>query len=116
LLPVGVTAKEVEFDAREVEPMATLIEWDGEPFAVLVDSPNGRYLVPPIVLDENGGVIHGREVLTALVKTGNTIHHPVMHAATRADLAEVDQRMARISEELGVPIIDAPPDRERRVS
>jgi hypothetical protein len=30
-----------------------------------------------------------------------------VHAATPADLGEIDQRMARLSEELGVPIVDA---------
>lgn len=84
--------------------MARIIEWGGKPFALLVEGDNGPYLVPPIVIDADGGVIEGREILAAVVESGVTIEHPIMRGATVADLAEIDQRMARISEDLGVPI------------
>ena len=54
--------------------------------------------------DSDGAVVEGREVLQAIIETGITAGLPVISGATPADLAEVDQRMARISEELGVPI------------
>lgn len=86
---------------------ATPIEWDGEWFATLIESPDAKYLVPPVVVDESGKVIEGRELLAAIIETGTTIEHPVVVSATPAALAEIDQRMARISEALGVPIVDA---------
>jgi hypothetical protein len=85
--------------------MARLVEWDGQPFAMLIESQDGDYLVPPIVLDEAGRPVEGREVLAAIVESGVTIKHPVITAATPADLAEIAQRMARLSKELGVPIL-----------
>jgi hypothetical protein len=86
-------------------PIGRIIEWDGEPFAVLIELPEGDYLVPPIVLDEEGKLVEGRELAAAVVETGIAIEHPVMTAATAGDLAEVDQRMARLSEQLGVRIV-----------
>ena len=74
----------------------------------LIEGENGAFLVPPIVLDSDGVPIEGVEVLAAVVQSGVTIKHPVVRGATPGALAEIDQRMARISEELGVPI--GPPD------
>lgn len=81
-----------------------LIEWDGKSFAVLIEAPEGDYLVPPVVLDEDGRPIEGREVLAAIVATGIAIECPVVMAASPGDLAEIDQRMALLSDKLGVPI------------
>jgi hypothetical protein len=50
--------------------MTRLIDWEGEPFALLIESPHGHYLVPPIVLDQEGRPIEGREVLAAIVESG----------------------------------------------
>ena len=83
---------------------ASLVELDGEPFALLVESRDGHYLLPPIVLDEIGRVIEGQKVLDAMDLMGMTFEHPTIAGASPADLAEIDQTMARISDELGVPI------------
>jgi hypothetical protein len=74
---------------------------------VLIESPEGDFLVPPIVQDETGRLMQGREVLATVVEVGVTVEHPVVYAATAADLAEIDQRRARISDELGVPILSS---------
>jgi hypothetical protein len=84
--------------------VSRLIEWDGQPFAVLIETPDGDYLLPPVVLDEEGRPIEGREVLAAIVESEVSVKHPVVKGATPGDLAEIDQRMARISDELGVPL------------
>jgi len=88
-------------------PKVTPIEWGGQPFAALVESLDVKYLVPPIVLDEHGNVVQGRELLAAIIETGTAIEHPVVVGATPAALAEIDQRMARLSETLGVPVVEA---------
>jgi hypothetical protein len=74
---------------------------------VLIESPEGDFLVPPIVQDETGRLMQGREVLAAVVEVEVTVKHPVVYAATAVDLAEIDQRRARISDELGVPILSS---------
>lgn len=89
--------------------MARMIEWDGEPFALLVETPDGDYLVPPIVQDEDGVVIQGHEVLQAIIDSGVAVEHPIVRGASVADLAEIDQRMAHLSKELGVPLQPPPP-------
>ena len=83
---------------------ARMIDWEGEPFALLVETAEGSYLVPPIVLDEEGRPLEGREVLAAIVESGVAVELRVIEGATAADLAEIDQIMARLSEELGVPV------------
>lgn len=93
--------------------MTRMIEWDGEPFALLVQSEeHGDYLVPPVLLDSEERLItrEGREVAEAVVFSGQTVELPVIEDADAATVAEVDQRMARISEELGVPI--GPPEND----
>jgi hypothetical protein len=101
--------------------MSKLIESGGEPFAMLIEGEHGMYLVPPIVVDSDGEVIEGREVLaamgvagvTAAVLSGHTpggaeVRHPLLLGRTAADLAAIDQHMAEISRQLGVPI--GPPE------
>ena len=86
-----------------------IIEVDGQPFAVLIEPEDGSpYLVPPIVVNEDGAPIEGREVLEAIVQSGKSITHPVAKGATASDLARIDQIMQRLSDELGVPI--GPPE------
>ena len=96
---------------------------DGQPFAVLIEGgPEGSYLMPPIVLDHDGNIIDGHEILAAMNQAGVTIEsatggvwtgrtalgtrvqHPYLTGKTPADLAEIDQVMAGISSRLGVPI------------
>lgn len=84
--------------------MTRIVEWDGEPFAVLVETKHGNYLVPPIVMDEDGNVTEGREVLEAIVQSGTGIPMPVIRNTNPGTLAEIDRRMAHLSAELGVPI------------
>jgi hypothetical protein len=87
-----------------------LIRWCGEPFAVLVESADGDFLVPPIVFDPDGKLIQERKLiqrqslLEAAADASFEVDQPIIRDATPALLAEIDQRMARISEALGVPI------------
>jgi hypothetical protein len=83
---------------------AHMIEWGGEPLATLIQSPDGDYFVPPIVIDPNGAILVGVELLMAIVESGVTIKHPVVQGCTPEQLAEIDQRLARVSEDLGVPL------------
>jgi len=89
--------------------MAHIVEWEGQPFALMVTSDrHGSYLVPPIVRGPDGNVMEGRDVLEAIVESGETVSLPVIHGATPAVLAEIDRRMAHLSIQLGVPV--GPPD------
>jgi hypothetical protein len=84
--------------------MTRIVEWEGQPFALLVEGERGDYLVPPIVLDEDGAPVEGREVLAAIVESGQAVQMPVVRGANPGVLAEIDRRMAHLSDELGVPI------------
>lgn len=85
--------------------MTRIVEWDGEPFALLMESDiDGTYLIPPVVLDAHGAPIEGREVLEAIVASNVAVPLPVIRNASASDLAEIDQRMQKLSDELGVPI------------
>lgn len=83
---------------------AHLIEWGGQPLATLIKSSDGDYIVPPVVIDPNGAILVGEELLMAIVESGVTIKHPVILGCTPERLAEIDQRLARVSEDLGVAI------------
>ncbi len=80
-----------------------LVEWENKPFALLIESDKGDYLVPPIVLDEDSNVVEGQEVLMAIVASGVGVKMPIIRGATPGILAEVDRRMSYISQSLGVP-------------
>jgi hypothetical protein len=85
---------------------ARVVEWGDEPFALLVEPDDGSrgYLVGPIVLDLTGRPIEGIEVLAAIAASGVSAAIPLIRDAAPSDLAEIDRRLARISETLGVPI------------
>jgi hypothetical protein len=89
---------------------------DGAPFAMLIDDPKlGRYLVPPIVLDDQGNVIEGHDALSAMHQAGVQIEstdggvwkgrtpggakvvHPYLTDRMPGDLAQIDQVMAQLS-------------------
>jgi hypothetical protein len=85
--------------------MARAIEWDGQVIALLIEPKEGDpYIAPPIVFDTDEQVIMGAEVLAAVVQSGVTIEHPVIRNCTPERLALIDQQLARISTELGVPV------------
>jgi len=88
--------------------MARIVEWQGQPFALLVEGATGDYLVPPIIRDKAGRVVEGAEVLEAVAESGRTVPLPVIEGAGPEVLAMVDQAMAELSAKLGVPI--GPPD------
>jgi hypothetical protein len=96
---------------------------DGAPFAMLIDDPKlGRYLVPPIVLDDQGNVIEGHDALSAMHQAGVQIEstdggvwkgrtpggakvvHPYLTDRMPGDLAQIDQVMAQLSGAFGMPI------------
>lgn len=85
--------------------MARKIEWEGEWIATLIE-PDERdaYLVPPIVFDLSGDVIMGREVLASIAQSGLSVECPILRNYTPGELAELEQKLARIAEELGVPL------------
>ena len=79
------------------------VEWDGEVIAVVVEvDGESPYLVEPIVFDEDDNVVMGREVLAAVVESGTTVQHPVLRGYTPGRLAELEQRLARVRDTLGI--------------
>ena len=85
--------------------MTRLVEWDGKPFAVLIEPEHGEaFLARPIVLDEHGTAVDGQQALAAIVHSGISIELPVVRNPTPAVLAEIDDRMVRLAAQLGVPI------------
>ena len=81
------------------------IDWDKEEVLLLINSVHGDFLVPPIVLDENGQPFEGYEGLDRFVDGSLPwLDQHVVKGATPADLLELDRRMAKRSEEFNVPI------------
>jgi len=85
-------------------PRAQRIEVDGQCVAVLIHGDTGDYIVPPIALDQAGDMVMGRSVLEAIIESGSTVEHPIIHDCTPAQLAWLDQELTRVSAELCVPI------------
>ncbi len=92
------------FFAVKGDVMTRLVEFDGQPFALLLETTAGTWLVPPIVRTPEGEVIQGHEVLDLIKQAGVAISMPVASDASPASLALIDQRMKRLSDEMGVPI------------
>lgn len=84
--------------------MARKIEWGGEWIATLIESGSGSYLAPPIVFDADGNVVMGREVLAAIAESGTAVEHAVLRDYAPGDLAELEQKLARMADALGVPL------------
>jgi hypothetical protein len=80
------------------------IDWDKEFVSLLMYSTRSDFLVPPIVLHENGQPLEGYEGLERFVEGSLPAEQHVVKGATPADLAELDCRMAKLSEEFNVPI------------
>jgi hypothetical protein len=78
------------------------IEWGGEWIATLVEGPGGKALVEPVVLDPDGTVLMGAEVLAAIEQSGVSVEHPVIGHCTAAQLAELEQRLAHVREILDI--------------
>jgi hypothetical protein len=87
--------------------MARVINWvDGTPIGLLIELEDGdAYIVPPIVHGEDGHLIQGENVLQAIVEFGRPVRVPVVENCTAAYLAELDRRLARASDALGVPVL-----------
>ncbi len=83
---------------------ARRVEWDGETVALVVSPGNGQpdYLVPPVVFDEDGNVVMGREVLAAVVEAGVGVEVPVLRGYGPARLAGLEQCLARVRDTLGI--------------
>jgi hypothetical protein len=122
-------------DTSETEQVnvSRLIEWNGEPIAMLIESAaSGSYIAPPLVFDASDPpkLIAGHEVAAALksvgfqvdstdggvwqgtTRNGARVTQPVLLGRSAADLAGIDQHLAEIAETLGLPI--GPPGRARR--
>lgn len=88
---------------------ARIIVWDGTPLALLVEEPSGTsYIIPPLCLDADGAIVEGRELCAAIVETGMRAWLPIIRDVPPALVAIIDQALAGMSEQLGVPI--GPPD------
>jgi hypothetical protein len=77
------------------------VEWQGEPFALLVQSEeDGDYLVPPVLLDSEERLItrEGREVADAVVLSAQTVELPVDRWAGRRVAAEKRGSPSRLAE------------------
>ena len=81
------------------------VEWNGTLIALLVHDDEGGYLVPPVVLDPEDNVVMGLDVLEAIRRSGRPIEVPVVRNCTPGQLAELDQRLARVRDELGVAFV-----------
>jgi hypothetical protein len=80
------------------------VQWDGGTIAFVV-SPDGGdppYLVPPVVFDDEDNVVMGREVLEAIVLSGQPVACPVLHGYGPGKLAELEQQLQKCCEELGI--------------
>lgn len=90
---------------------ARLIEWpEGTPFALLIsdDAGDPMYVVPPLVYGIDGAPTAATlDILAAIAQSGVTVEVPVLRDVSVGDLADIDQRVQRISESLGVPTISA---------
>ena len=81
------------------------ITWDDTEIALLITGgEDGDYIVPAIVLDDEGRVMEGREVLEAIAQSGRPFEMPTIRGTDPGRLAELDQQIARVSEQLGVPV------------
>jgi hypothetical protein len=69
--------------------------------------------LPPIVQDANGQSLEGHEGLEWFVEGSRPLEQHVVKGATLADLPELDQRMAKLSEKFDIPI-GAPDGRRAR--
>lgn len=80
--------------------------WDGlgeaAVVALLIHGEDGDYLAPPVVFDDRGEIVMGREVLAAVSESGESIEHPVIRGCTPGQLAELEQFLAEVRERLGV--------------
>ncbi len=84
--------------------MTRQIEWGDECIAVLVETPTGNYIAPPIVFDTDGDLVMGQELLAAVVASDTTIQHPVLHNCGPVALAVLEWKLAFVAEQLGVPL------------
>jgi hypothetical protein len=87
--------------------MARPIIWDGATIGIFIEHEGGDddYIVPPVVFGEDGRLIQGENLLQAIIDSGVPVQVPVVQNCTPALLAELDRRLARASEVLGVPIL-----------
>jgi len=81
------------------------IMWGDETIAVLLHGQDGDYLVPPVVFNTAGELIMGHDVLEAIVQSGIAIEHPVLRGFNEAKLADLEQRLAKVSEDLGIDFL-----------
>jgi hypothetical protein len=80
---------------------ATKIERNGECVAILIATPDGRrYVVEPVVFDQDGKLVMGHDVLHAVVQSGKTIELPVLRGLSPGDVADLEQFLERVREQL----------------
>ena len=84
------------------------VQWEGQPLATLLDGEDGLMLVEPIVVDPDGGIIMGAEVLEASRRTGVSFDHVQITDCTPEFYQEIRRRLVQardaISAELGRPV------------
>jgi len=60
--------------------MARRIIWDGTTIGILIEHEGGvdDYIVPPVVLGEDGHLIQGENLLQAIIDTGVAVQVPMV--------------------------------------
>ncbi len=84
--------------------MSRIIEFDNQPLATLIEGKgDAPYIVPPIVTVA-GELRWGTELLTAVIKSGSAINHPVVALATEAEFQSMVDRVNKVGESLAVRV------------
>jgi hypothetical protein len=86
------------------------IELNGEWIAILLEDDEGKpiWIVPPLVFDEDDNLIEGHDVVEAVIQSGKGVEMPQIRGATPGYLAQLDQFLANVAEQLGTTV--GPPD------
>lgn len=84
--------------------MSRHIVVNDEPTAQIVYTPEGQFLVPQLLVDDDGQVPEGMEWLNALRGRGMGVSPKPIEDATLVDPAWLQERLEYVSQQLGIPI------------